>query len=338
MGWAEPSFTKGQIDRAGKTLVNPDASPTEVGEALAIANNWRSSHAYPLNTLQISLRRKASLISDDSLVAQRIKRLPSIQHKLERFPSMNLARMQDLGGCRAVMPAISDVRDLETQLLDSRHKHRLVRHDDYLDVPKSSGYRGIHMVYAYHSDKIETWNKLSIEVQIRSALQHSWATAVETVGLFTSQALKSSLGDTDWLRFFQVASSAIALREGAPAVPGTSTDASELRDELRSLTAELDVITKIQGYAAALRQTEEHVAGAKFVLLTLNVPENELTIRGFRTLEDATLAYSGTESLAAKGVDVVLVSVSTINGLRTAYPNYFLDTTRFAGVLKQATK
>lgn len=316
----------------------PDASLDEVGAALAIANNWRSSHAYPLNTLQMSLRRKAASISDDSLVAQRIKRLPSIRHKLERFPSMNLARMQDLGGCRAVMPSLSDVRDLEKQLVDSRHKHRLVRHDDYLDSPKPSGYRGVHMVYAYHSDKIETWNKLSIEVQIRSVLQHSWATAVETVGLFTSQALKSSLGDTDWLRFFQVASSAIALRENSATVPGTSADAAELRDELRSLTAELDVITKIQGYAAALRQTEEHVAGAKFVLLTLNVPENELQIRGFRNLEDATLAYSGTESLSTKGVDVVLVSVSTINRLRTAYPNYFLDTTRFADVLEQATK
>lgn len=136
------------------------------------------------------------------------------------------------------------------------------------------------------------------------------------------------VGDTDWLRFFQVASSAIALREDSPTVPGTSADAAKLRDELRSLTAELDVITKIQGYASALRQTEEHVAGAKLVLPTLNLPENELTIRGFRNLEDATLAYSGTESLSAKGVDVVLVSVSTIKGLRTAYPNYFLDTTR----------
>lgn len=170
MAWTEPSYTKGQIDRAGRTLVNPSASPEDVGEALIVANNWRSSHAYPLNTLQISLRRKASSISDDSLVAQRIKRLPSILHKLDRFPSMNLARMQDLGGCRAVMPGILQVRELEHQLLDARHKHRLVRHDDYLNVPKPSGYRGVHMVYAYHSDKIDTWNKLSIEVQIRSAV------------------------------------------------------------------------------------------------------------------------------------------------------------------------
>lgn len=338
MGWTEPGFSKGQIDRAGRSLVSNESDPDAYSEALQITNNWRSSHGYPLNTLQMSLRRKAASIDSDSLVAQRIKRLPSILHKLERFPKMNLARMQDLGGCRAVMSSVAGVRDLERQMVASRHKHRLVRHDDYITTPKDSGYRGIHLAYAYHSDKIATWNNLTIEVQIRSSLQHSWATAVETVGLFTSQALKSSLGNTDWLRFFQLASSAIALREDSETVPGTAENAVELRDELRTLTAELDVISKLQGYTAALRQTPLHVQGSKFVLLALNVGQNELTITGFRNLEDATAAYAAVESISDVGLDVVLVSVSAISGLQQAYPNYFLDTSRFAEIINLATK
>ncbi len=39
-------------------------------------------------------------------------------------------------------------------------------------------------------------------MQIRTAVQHSWATAVEVVGAFTAQSLKSSQGNEKWLDFF----------------------------------------------------------------------------------------------------------------------------------------
>lgn len=43
-------------------------------------------------------------------------------------------------------------------------------------------------------------------MQIRSKIQHSWATAVEVVGAFTKQALKASAGDPRWLDFFKYTS------------------------------------------------------------------------------------------------------------------------------------
>ena len=154
---------------------------------------------------------------------------------------MNLARMQDLGGCRAVVSDIAEVESLVESFLSSRHKHRLVRQDDYIQHPKPSGYRGRHLIYAYRSDRTETWNNLAIEVQIRTRLQHAWATAVETVGLFTNQALKSSIGESQWLRFFQVMSSVIALQERQPTVEDTPSDLPTLTRELKELAAELDV-------------------------------------------------------------------------------------------------
>jgi hypothetical protein len=59
-----------------------------------------------------------------------------------------------------------------------------------------------------------------IEIQIRSKLQHLWATAVETAQIFTGQALKSKVknASADWLRFFALTSSAFALREETPTV------------------------------------------------------------------------------------------------------------------------
>lgn len=42
-------------------------------------------------------------VAGNSLVAQRIKRLYSIRHKLKRFPTMRLTQIQDIGGCRAIV-------------------------------------------------------------------------------------------------------------------------------------------------------------------------------------------------------------------------------------------
>lgn len=185
MGWATPNYSKSQIMRAGQAYVDPKTTEIDREVARGIIDNWRSSHSFPLNTLQINLRSRSTSTDSESLVAQRIKRLPSIRAKLERFPSMNLARMQDIGGCRSVLSTQEDVSVVTKSFLSGRHKHRLIRHDDYVATPKPSGYRSVHLVYAYHSDRSSTYNGLNIEVQIRSRLQHAWATAVETVGTFT---------------------------------------------------------------------------------------------------------------------------------------------------------
>jgi ppGpp synthetase/RelA/SpoT-type nucleotidyltranferase len=336
MAWTEPEHTKGEIRRAGEVLIDKTASAEQRREALSVVNNWRSAHGYPLNTLQIALRRRAVAADSKALVAQRIKRLPSIVGKLERFPSMSVARMQDLGGCRAVLRNIRNVETVTDAFLEAQHKHRLLRHDDYIASPKPSGYRGVHLVYAYKSDKRDTWNGLAIEVQIRSSLQHAWATAVETVGLFTNQSLKSSIGEDSWLRFFQVMSSLIAIGEGQPVVPETTSDFGELTDELRELASDLRVIERLESYAQLIQASDEHMLNAKYVLMTLDVARQRLDLQGFRAQDEAATAYGVREAEAEDGTDVVLVAVTSITGLRAAYPNYFLDTTRFVELLKAA--
>lgn len=209
------------------------ASYVELNEAMAVVNNWRSSNSFPLNTLQVGLRQRARQVDPDALVAQRIKRMSSIEAKLSRFKTIRLSQMQDIGGCRAVVRSVPHVRQLAELHDTSAMKHRLLRVDDYLDTPQSSGYRGIHLIYRYYSDRNETYNGLQIEIQLRSLLQHAWATAVETVGTFLKQALKSSQGHVEWLRFFALMGSALALRERTALVPETPTERSQLFDELR---------------------------------------------------------------------------------------------------------
>lgn len=102
MAWAVLEFSKSQIDAAGRLLASEEPNPLEVRHALSVLNNWRSAHSFPLNTFQMGLRTRAQAVYGEALVAQRLKRTPSILLKLRRFPTMNLSRMQDIGGCRAV--------------------------------------------------------------------------------------------------------------------------------------------------------------------------------------------------------------------------------------------
>lgn len=82
-------YSKKQIDRAGKTLINKEVSQEEINQAFAILNSWRAAHASPLNTIADTILSNNS----NAIVVQRLKRLDSILGKLRRFPQMNLSKM-----------------------------------------------------------------------------------------------------------------------------------------------------------------------------------------------------------------------------------------------------
>jgi len=340
MVWASPAYSRTKVDQAGRTYIDPSATREERELALTVISNWRSSHSFPLNTLQMNLRNSAAKCDRDPTVAQRIKRLPSIRHKLERIPGMKLSRMQDIGGCRAVVSSVQSVEKLlDYYKSETRVKHRLIREDQYIEKPKASGYRGVHLVYRYFSDRNETWNGLAIEMQLRSRLQHAWATAVETVGTFTQQALKSSWGDEEWLRFFAFMGSALALREGTPVVPGTPTG-DKLTKELRRYAKKLEIIDRLTAYGQAVRFTEEATdlpKGHTF-LLELDISGKVLTYRSYQSPQIAAEEYSAIERAieGQPGKDAVLVKVESIASLRRAYPNYFLDTRVFLESVRDA--
>jgi hypothetical protein len=258
---------------------------------------------------------------------------------------MKLTQMQDVGGCRAVVKSLAAVVELDQFYKTvSRSKHQCVKRDDYISQPQSSGYRGIHLVYRFFSAKEAGahYNGLKIEMQLRSKYQHAWATAVETVGTFLGDNLKGGIGSSDWLRFFQLMGSVIARRERAPVVPGTWGDPVTLRDELAELAHRLNVENRLIGYTNALERIEFALENAYYYLLKLNTATQptQLEVTGFRLdqQEEAQGAYASTESenKDVLGMDIVLVSVPSIDDLRGAYPNYFADTRIFIGLLRQA--
>lgn len=342
MAWAVPDFSRSEVNAASKVWLSPDSSPEEKLEALRIVNNWRAIHAFPLNTFQMGLRRRGQRFSNDFVVAQRIKRLSSIELKLSLRPSMKFTQMQDIGGCRTILENVKQVRQLVDSFKTSDLKHKLLTEDDYIANPRESGYRGIHLVYSYNSDRSETYNGLKIEMQIRSQLQHAWATSVEVVGTLVDQALKSSLGDPGWLRFFQLMSSELARREGEPLVPGTPESLTESREELVDLVGKYDPVQRLETYNDALNYIEHVGTNDHFFILHLRPKESELVVSAYQKNQSqlASEKYLEIEERIVPGSEeeAVLVSVDSIVSLKKAYPNYFLDTKAFAHEVNRAVR
>ncbi|MFY9819881.1 MAG: RelA/SpoT domain-containing protein [Thermoanaerobaculia bacterium] len=339
MGWATPHFSPEEIDAAGAVLASHPAGET-LDDALSVINNWRSSHAFPLNTLQMGLRRKARAADPGHLVAQRVKRLSSIQAKLARFPWLKLSEMQDLGGCRAVVKSVKEVDRLVDIHTKSRMFHRLDHMDNYISDPKKSGYRGVHLIYRYQSDYNTAFNGLKIEVQIRSLLQHAWATAVETVGTLMGESLKSSQGPHGWLRFFALMGSEIALRERRPTVPKTPSSREELVTELKECAHRLEAVRRLATYSAAIQAPEIYGAkNAKYFLMVLDATARTVSVTGYQASEhERALSALGDRerNVAGTALDAVLVSAESASSLRRAYPNYFLDMRTFIGEVRKA--
>jgi len=56
-----------------------------------VINNWRACHSYPLQAIKMTLLTRAKQIHSEALIAQRLKRLPSIAIKLKDNPNMHLS-------------------------------------------------------------------------------------------------------------------------------------------------------------------------------------------------------------------------------------------------------
>jgi putative GTP pyrophosphokinase len=343
MAWPKPEFTKSQINKAGNIFLSGVDDIDQLLWAIKVLNNWRSCHGYPINTFQSTLRQKLKVIDSDAIVAQRLKRFFSIIEKLKRFEKMQLARMQDIGGLRAVVSTLDRVRTLEGNYRESRFKHELIASRDYITSPKSSGYRSVHLVYRYKNPITPEYDGLFIELQIRTRLQHAWATAVETMGTFLDHALKSSEGPKMWLNFFSLTGSAFAHIEKTPPVLGyENLTKEETFSDVIEKARSLDVRPKLLAYSVAAERVYADRKSGSYHLVILNPREKTVTISSYSqsNLEEASQKYSEAERRIADGepIQAVLVSAGSIDKLRRAYPNYFLDTHEFIKELGRIEK
>ena len=340
-----------RVDLAGAWLRSESGEGIEIApeynekakiafEHFKVLYNWRAAHTLPMSVIRHRLSAIAHEKNVNALIVQRLKRIASITFKLERF-STRLSKMQDIGGCRAIVDSVNDARILAGAMRDCRMQSQLIREKDYIDCPKEDGYRGIHQVFRYQSKDYPLHNGLNVEVQIRTKLQHAWATAVETVDTLTKDSIKLGAGPIDWREFFVLASSFFSELEGCPSVTGTPIG-KELRRKLTKTIDRMDVLNKLSSFQQLMRYAtdpKESTSKAHYFLLVLDPVERMSTIHAFTPsrAKEAVKVYDAFEREQSEhpGADAVLVRSESLKDLKKAFPNYFADTSLFLEILIQ---
>jgi ppGpp synthetase/RelA/SpoT-type nucleotidyltranferase len=183
-------------------------------------------HAYPMTKVTMGIRSMVRTATRDESIrpGQRFKRMDRIVDKLLRYPRMRLSQMEDIGGCRVVLPDIESVYRALARV--QRQWGDSARLTDYIAAPKEDGYRGIHV--------IERRDGRLVEVQLRTRGQHQWAEAIEAWGPRLGFNLKDGEGPDLLRRYFQRASIRIALGEaGEPADERLEAEFDTLRRRVR---------------------------------------------------------------------------------------------------------
>ena len=335
-----PAQSKGDIDRAGKVLADPLADRADDDRAARIYTDWRTQHEAAVAAFFSTLARAATDISPGCIISSRLKRLETVRHKLRRLRHFQLSELQDIGGLRAVVDTPEQAAQVADRLTTSAGpRFRLKKTDDYIYTkPKASGYRSIHKVFSYEADVPgqSHLRGLKFEVQIRSRLQHVWATANEAVGTFIKQDLKFGEGDPDWQRLFALAGTEIARREHTPDGPGMPSSPQEFASELAALRDKLQVEFRLTVSRAGIYLPELMTKkGAAYFLLQLNPTAKTFRLESYlpEEFDEARRMYASIEQETRGAVDVVLVSVDSIDVLRKAYPNYFYDVHEFIEIV-----
>jgi hypothetical protein len=322
---------------AGPIYFTPDRR-SEAIEIFSVANSWRDSHIYPMRSIRASVRAHMKQAGVRGDMASRPKRMPSIRRKLTDT-TLHLDQMQDLGGCRAILGDIDGVNRLVDRIR-SRIRHGIRREWDYILQPKDDGYRSHHLSLEFRpaSREDEHYAGRRIELQVRTRLQHSWATAIEAVSLYRGEDLKHHKGDGDWLRLFLLAGAEFAHVERAPFPEGVP-DRSERIRELRDLNARLGAASMLENIKAATFYAENFLYERGRYYLLRYRPDHTVKIETYYDTMAATRALAAAERAAEAGEseeNVVLVEVDKIDKLVDMYPNYFGDVNLFVRNLRLA--
>lgn len=318
---------KSKVNGAGAKIRDGIASYSDD----IIIEEWRAAHRKVLNTFQEILRRRTRY--SKAMVAQRHKRRNTIYGKLERFPQMQLSRMDDVAGCRIIFPTLEELYSFREELHHARFKHQRkndIDKYDYIKIPKDTGYRGIHDVYSYdvNSEAGKNLKGLLVEIQYRTNIQHAWATAVEVIGFITESQPKFEEGDKRYQKAMALASEILARSYEASKGPFEDITDSELVERFLDIDSELRLLKTLKG----LNSADTSITKNKNTILIFSA-DGDLEIKSYKGATEALRALFKIEKEQPTS-DVVLVKADTSEEVRFAFKNYFSDAKEFIKLME----
>jgi putative GTP pyrophosphokinase len=324
-----PGGSKSRVSHAGENVRNDTATL----EDLKVIEEWRAAHRGVLNTFQAILRTRTK--GTNVTVAQRHKRKNTIFDKLQRQPRMQLARMDDVAGCRLIFRNIKELYKFRENFHKAKFNHKR-RNDpnkyNYIETPKDTGYRGIHDVYEYdvNSESGKSLAGLYIEIQYRTLVQHAWATAVEVVGFITESQPKFQQGDKRYEYEMALASEILARAHEGLKGPFPEKSDREVLEEFVAIDKELSLLKTLGG----LNQAKSEVSDKKNTILIFS-DKGALEVKSYRDATDALRALFVLEEQMPHN-DIVLVRADSSKEVREAFRNYFSDAREFIRLIENA--
>lgn len=259
--------------------------PLELERAYHTLFEWRACHACVLNAFQTVVRQKLGTLNlRHALVAQRLKRMPSIIAKLTRFPKMQADRMYDVIGVRVILKNVTEVDRFHEALRHMKSRHTLQEPvKDYIRHPKDDGYRSLHLVFSYHHDRHPQLDGLKLELQLRTCLQHSWATAVETLGMLRQASFKTGQGDEATREFFRLSGALFSWQEtGIMPDYCRGMTPQDLCPRIRDLDRELNLMQTLNAVVVSAQYIEKKQQNFQgFHVLELNAQQGKTQLTAF---------------------------------------------------------
>lgn len=258
---------------------------------------------------------------------------------MRRGGNYSLRTMDDIAGCRVIVPQLHELWDVVGDIRDATESapcielSRKTSARNYIEHPKSDGYRSVHIITQHQSCRFD-YKGLHCETQVRTKLQHAWSTALETYDMISRKSLKTGGGSQEERRLFACVSELFALTEGAPDVPEVPRDRYSLVKELRSLESRLSVFARLKASMGSVSfvSGSEDIEDDAMCLLDIDYAQQATNIYVFPPDQAlrAQREYAKREGEKARADadplrDVLLVRVSSFRNLADGYPNYSTD-------------
>lgn len=187
-------LSRSQVDRVGQRLKSGDVD----GDVIQTLEKYRGEFSGMYKVVETLLRDRLGY----QVTGRPAKSTVAITEKLRR-QSIRLSQIQDIAGCRVIVPTVV-AQDLLGNSLSVFFDDIVL--DDKRDVP-TNGYRALHAI-----PKIEG---RSIEIQIRTDLQHVWADTSERLADIHGQEVKYGKGAERVVNYLSRFSAAVAKFETA---------------------------------------------------------------------------------------------------------------------------
>ncbi|EKO3519529.1 RelA/SpoT domain-containing protein [Vibrio fluvialis] len=347
------SYSNKAVQKAGRRLRKREG---DLKSATATIQTFRAAHEKPLNTIAYMIGRCCRELDISVKPVKRLKRLETIIDKLQR-KSLDgttenqtcVTNMNDIGGCRVIFPDIRSLSAVRERLVDTIQDEARVQIkdiDDYIAAPKPNdcGYRSLHIIYRYEHS---SGKKFNIEAQLRTKLQHLWATTVEIVDILEQTKIKTHSHSPDsekseiqikWEELLSIMSSYIAHLEGA--IYLSEENKIKLSHRLKQLNQDLNADTRLESFKIISEQAYSCCEkSTKYLLLAVNEKSLKMIVsKEFNDKTEAIFVYNELEKLTQSldDINVLLVSTKHMGQLEEAYPNYLGDCASFIAILHDA--